>query len=411
MDPRLALTLVGISHRCAPVAVRERYVVNPADLASCLTSLLQAPGVCEAFVLSTCNRTEVLVVGERGADLAPVVRAGVFRNLGEKELYVYSDVQALIHVFRVAAGLDSVVLGESEVLAQIKRGIDAAESAKSLGPLLRPVLQHALQVGKRVRTETAVGQGTLSVARVGVDIAARVFGRFEGKSALVVGAGETGVLVARHLRDRGLSALAFANRTLERAQAVAAELGATACELEGVRALTRTVDIVVACVEGGTLPAQSFDRGAIRHRDLPLLVIDLSVPRAVDPALAHWRGVLLYDLDDLGRVVRENLHGREAHGDGTAEIVVAEMHKFLALRTYAAFSPAIAAMKERFESVREDVLDAVAGARTDSKDVQLAHELTRRLLDAALVHLKEGARRTSSEEALDREYQRFLRNL
>lgn len=413
MDPKIELTLVGLSHRTAPLALRERYVVSPGDLPGCLSSLMQSKGVCEAFVVSTCNRTEVAVVGERGLDLVPVVRAQLFRNVTDEQVYVYRDVQALIHVFRVAAGLDSVVIGESEVLAQIKRSFETALEAKSLGPTLKPLFQQALHVGKRVRTETEVGQGTLSVARVGVDIAARVFGNFERCRALVVGAGETGVLVARHFRDRKIKEIAFANRTLERAREVALEFHAQSFDLEALGHIASNYDILVACIDGGsmTIDEQVFDRRVLRKRDRPLLVIDLSLPRAVAPAVARLNNLLLYDLDDLTRVVHENKKGRVEAIEGTAEILVSELHKYLSLRTYAAFTPAITEMRTRFDKVREEVLDSVAGARSDPRDVQLAHELARRLLDVAMAQMKEGARNTRSEEAIDREYQRFLENL
>ena len=414
MDPKSTLTLVGLSHRTCPVTVRERYVVSQADLPACLASLLQIDGVTEAFVLSTCNRTEALVVAPRGVDVAARVRAQLFRNLPDEHVYVYTDVHALIHSFRVASGLDSLVVGESEVLAQIKRGSDAAQAAKTVGPVLRPLIQQSLHVGKRVRSETEVGQGTLSVARVGIDVASRVFGTFEDERALVIGAGETGVLVARHLKEKKIGGLAFANRTLERAQNAAAEFGATAHGLDELPALILRSDLIVACVEGQTavIDASVFDKRAIKRRDKPMLVIDLSVPRAVAADVAELdHNILLYDLDDLSRVVNENEKGRQRAVDGTNEILVTELHKFLSLRTYATFSPAIAVLRERFEKVREDVLDHVAGARSDPKDVQLAHELTRKLLDVALDQMKESARHTRSEEALDREYQRFLENL
>lgn len=414
MDPGSTLTLVGLSHRTAPLAVRERYVVSQADLPACLASLLKVEGVSEAFVLSTCNRTEALVVAPRGTDVSARMRAQLFRNLDVDQTYVYEDVQALIHVFRVAGGLDSVVVGESEVLAQIKRGTEAAQAAQTLGTLLRPLLQQALHVGKRVRTETDLGQGTLSVARVGIDVASRVFGRFEDQRALIVGAGETGVLVARHLRERRIGTLVFANRTIERAQSVAAELGASAHDLSDLPALIARADIVIACVEGqtATLDVSAFDRRAINRRDKPLLVIDLSMPRAIAPAVAQVdRNLLLYDLEDLSRVVRENEKGRHSAVEGTNEILVTELHKFLSLRTYAAFTPAIAVLRERFERVREEALDAVTGTRSDPKDLQLAHEITRRLLDVALAQMKESARHTRSAESLDREYQRFLESL
>lgn len=414
MDSALTLTLVGVSHRTAPVAVRERYVVNHEDLPACLKSLLEIEGVSEAFVLSTCNRTEVLVVGPSGVDVSARVKSRLFRNLPSDQVYSYDDTAAAIHAFRVASGLDSMIIGESEVLAQIKRGFEAAEAAKALGPTLRALMQQALRVGKRVRSETEVGQGTLSVARVAIDVAQRAFGSLSDERALVIGAGETGVLTARHLKERGIGALAFANRSVDRARAVAEELGASAHGLEELKELIRRADLVVACIEGqsASIDASVFDKRAISRRDKPLLVIDLSMPRAVSADVAKLgASVLVYDLDDLGRVVRENEKGRHRAVETADAIIVSELHKYLSLRVYASFSPAISVLRERFEKTREEVLDSVAGARTDPRDVQLAHELARKLLDVALDQMKEGARQTRSEEVLDHEYQRFLENL
>lgn len=414
MDPKHTVVLVGLSHRTAPIALRERYVVSGADLPATLGALRALDGVEECFVLSTCNRTEVLLVGPRGRDLAGAARAQLFRNLDATMTYAFEDVPAVIHAFRVAGGLDSLVLGESEVLAQIKRGVEAATGAGTLGPVLRPLLQQALHVGKRVRAETQIGQGSLSVAKIGVDLAARIFGTFEDERALVVGAGETGLLVAQHLHDRKIGGLTLANRTLERAIDAARAFGAQACGLDVLAEQIARADLVVACVEAGSPPidARHFDRRAVSRRDKPLLVLDLSVPRAVAADVAQVsKNLLVYDLDDLQRIVRENERGRADAVEGTTAILVAEIHKYLTSRTYSAFTPVITDLRRRFEEIRESTLDAHAGARSDPREVQLAHELTKRLLDAALEQMKAGARSVRSEEALEIEYRRFLDNL
>ncbi len=414
MDPRPAIVLVGLSHRTATIAVRERYVVSSADLERTLTSIRALDGVDECFVLSTCNRTEAIVVGSRGKDLLAATRAQLFRNADPSVTYAFEDMAAVIHAFRVASGLDSLVLGESEILSQWKRGVEAASSVGALGPVLRPLLQQALHAGKRVRTDTNLGQGSLSVARIGVDLAARVFGTFEDESALVIGAGETGLLVAQHLKERGIGALTLANRTVERAVEAARDFGARACGLDALAAEIARVDLVVACVEAGTPPveARHFDRRAVSRRDKPLLVLDLSVPRAVAADVANLSpNLLVYDLDDLQKVVRENEHGRVVAAEDTTAILVAEIHKYMTSRTYSAFTPAITDMRRRFEEIRETTLDAHSGARSEAREVQLAHELTKRLLDAALEQMKAGARNVSSEAALEIEYRRFLENL
>ncbi len=411
---RKHIVLVGISHRTAPIALRERYVVSATDTGSTLASLRALEGVEECYVLSTCNRTEALLVGETGRDLATAARAQLFRNAEENSTYSFEGISAVIHAFRVAGGLDSLVLGESEVLAQIKRGIDAATAAGTLGPVLRPLLQQALHVGKRVRAETDIGRGSLSVAKIGVDVAARIFGSFDDERALVVGAGETGLLVAQQLRERNIGGLTLANRTLERAVEAARALNADACGLEGLAERIARADLVVACVEAGAPPIElrHFDRRAVSRRDKPLLVLDLSVPRAVSAEIANLHpNLLVYDLDDLQRIVHENERGRASAIEGTTGILVAEIHRYMTSRAYSAFTPAITDLRRRFEEIRESTLDAHAGARTDPREVQLAHELTKRLLDAALEQMKAGARSMSSEQALEIEYRRFLENL
>ena len=413
MNQEREIILVGFSHRTAPVAVRERFSVNTRDLGECVQSLSTDDKIEEAFVLSTCNRTEALVAVPRGQDVSQEITSRLYRNIDRDHLYTFRGIDAVIHLFRVAAGLDSMVLGESEILAQLRRSYDVAREQDSLGQLLEPLLRHALGVGKRVRTETSLGHGTLSVARVGVEIASTAFGSFDNCHATIVGAGETGVLVARHLRDLGIGGMTVLNRTLERASSVALEFGANAFSLDDLSARASRTDLIVCAIDGqeAVLTLDKLDKRKVSRRDRPLLIIDLSVPRAVAPEVGQLSNVLLYDLDDLGHVVERNLSNRKSALIDSDRILVAEMHKFLALRTFKTFTPAITSMRERFESVREEVLDNVAGGTAEARQVQLAHELSKRLLDVALSHMKESARYTQSESALENEYQRYLENL
>ncbi|MDA1264709.1 MAG: glutamyl-tRNA reductase [Planctomycetota bacterium] len=409
MDGVTELCLVGLSHRTAAVDVRERYAIRPEDLPGCLAELAAADSIDEVVALSTCNRTEVLA-SSSGSDPLPELKRRLFRNLDDEHLYVYRGLQAILHLLRVTAGLDSLVLGEGEIQAQIKRAFEAARDAGTLGKALEPLGRCALEAGKRVRNETELGQGTLSVARVAVDVAHHAFGDFKDNHALVVGAGETGLLVARHLRDSGIAGLDFANRTLSRAEDAAREFGGQAWGLEQLAEASDRADILVVCVDGapGLIAHETLDPRKLKRRDQPLLIIDLSVPRAVDPTLSELKGTLVYDLDDLQPVVERN---RDARGDASraaSDILVAEVHKFLALRTYASFSPAIATLHTRFEGLREEVLDRVTGGQATPRELELAHELGRRLLDLALEQMKEGARHSRSAEALSREYERFL---
>lgn len=407
------LVLIGLNHRSAPVEVRERYAVQPEDLERVLAELRQLGGVEEVVVISTCNRTEVLARAVPAEDPTEALALRLFRNLEPEHLYSYRGVPALIHLYRLVSGLDSLVLGETEILGQVRRAAEAAHAAGTVGALLAPLLQQALGAGKKVRTETSLGEGTLSVARVAVDTARQAFGQLAGRRVVVVGAGETGRLLARHLQAEGADQIDFVNRTLATAQVAVRETRGRAWPLEQLREAVASADLVATCVDNapGLLAAGHLDRRALARRDRPTLLIDLSVPRAVEASVRDLAGVLLVDLDDLAPVVAEHLRQRGDARTQADSMLVGEVHKFLALRTYASFSPAIAELHRGFETVREEVLDRVTGGQAQARELELAHELARRLLDTALAQLKEGARATRSEEVLDRMYQRFLENL
>lgn len=406
------LLLVGISHRTASVEVREPCAVSPLAAREALASAKSIPGVREVLIVSTCNRTEILVAGVPGESLEEALVQRFFARTEPNERYVFRGIQALSHLFRVAAGLDSQVLGESQILAQLKEALGHAEAAGVAGAELQGVISQALGVGKRVRNETAVGQGTLSVARVGVDVVGHVFSDFDRVRALIVGAGETGLLVARHLRERGSGVITFANRSPERAERAAEEFNGQSCSLEEAEKAAKSNDLVVTCVDGNrhVFTSAGLKQAGALLRDRPLLMIDLSVPRAIDPGVAQLDQVLYYDLDDLSKVVDRNRQRRVEGDEQSSGILVAEIQKYLSRKEMARMAPAVGALRERFESIRDGFLDELEGSRSPA-EAQVAHELTKRLLAAAFTSFKEGARGRRSHDEIDREYQRFLENL
>lgn len=406
------LLLVGVSHRTAAVEVRERCAIEPGALREALASARSIPGVREVLMLSTCNRTEILVAGAPSESLEEALVQRFFARSEPGERYVFRGIQALAHLFRVASGLDSQVLGESQILAQLKESLGHAETEGAAGTELRGVVAQALGVGKRVRNETSIGEGTLSVARVGVDVVGHVFSDFDRVRTLIVGAGETGLLVARHLRERGNGSIRFANRSLERAERAAAEFGGEACSLAEAESAAKPSDLVVTCVDGGKhlFTPTGLKRAGALSRDRPLLMIDLSVPRAIDPSVAQLEQVLYYDLDDLSKVVDRNRQRRVEGDEQSSGILVAEIQKYLSRKELARMAPAVSALRERFESIRDELLAEHTESGSPGEE-PLARELTKRLLDAAFTSFKEGARGRRSQEELDREYQRFLENL
>lgn len=415
MDSVDDLVLIGLSQRTAPVAVRERYAVSPEDAGTLLRQLVAEEAIDEAVVVSTCNRTEAAAIGPDGARAAALLRSALFRNIDEKHLYEFRGVHAVMHLFRVTSGLDSLVLGETEILGQVKRSFECAVAAGSAEGDLRPLYMQALNVGKRARNETSIGDGSLSVARVGLEVAARALGRFDGRTAMVLGAGETGILACKHLLSSGVAKILLVNRTLERAEAVAAELGdrVTPLPLDQLGASLDAADLGVVCVDGAPdlVGPDSLNRRALSRRDQPLVLLDLSVPRAVDTAIAALDGVLVYDLDALLPIVEENRTGRSAASEEVDAILVGEVHKFLSLRTYANFSPAIEELRTRFAEERETLIDHVTSGGATARELELAHAMEKRLLGLALSQMKESARYAQSEAALDRAYRRFVEGL
>ncbi|MEM6673101.1 MAG: glutamyl-tRNA reductase [Planctomycetota bacterium] len=409
------LVLIGLSQRTAPVAVRERCSIAPEEASEILRGIVRGDDVDEAVVVSTCNRTEAIAASVDGTRAIESMRATLFRDVDPEHLYTFRGVRAIMHLFRVASGLDSLVLGESEILGQVKRSFDSGSEADSVGPFLRPLFAQALGVGKRVRRETSIGDGSLSVARVGIDVAARAIGRFEDRTAAIVGAGETGLLAARHLLAHGVGRIALLNRTLERAREAALGLDSRveAMGLDRMGSELARADVGVVCVDGaGSLvTADGLDRRALGRRDQPLVLLDLSVPRAVGPDVANLDGVLVYDLDDLMPIVESHRAGRAAAAEEAAPILVSEVHKYLSLRTFASFSPAIEELKSRFGEARDQLIDRVTKGQATPRELELANAMEKHFLGLALGQLKESARHSQSTAALDRAYRRFVEEL
>ncbi|MFT5292598.1 MAG: glutamyl-tRNA reductase [Planctomycetota bacterium] len=411
----LRLCLVGLSHRTADLEVRELCAVPASELTRRLRALTALSGVQEAWILSTCNRTEVLVALSRGTDelrerVLAAVDDLVFRAAAEEALYHYEGVETVLHLFRVSSGLDSLVLGESQILSQIKEATRAAREAHCLGKTLEALLRHSQVTGKRVRNETTLGEGTVSVARVGVDVARHVVGRYGDARLLIIGAGETGQLVARNLQAEGARSITFANRSKGRAEEAASKFDASARGLEDLPELLAASDVVFACVDGAPslVEYEHLNKRVLAQRDRPLVLVDLSVPRAIDSNCAEFKQVIVYDLDDLTRIVERNQASRQKAVQGAGPILLSEAQKFLGLRSYHALTPLVKRLRERYDEVRESELDVVAGAKASPEMIQLAHRLTKHLLDVALDELKSNARDTVPTESIDMALQRFL---
>jgi len=397
---RMSLVVVGINHRTAPVDVRERVVFEPARVPDALRELASLDEIEEAVIVSTCNRTELYCVAECGeAELADWLQN--YHQLGSSIrhcLYHHDDMRAVSHVFAVASGLDSMVLGEPQILGQLKDAYRAAQETGTTGPLLNRLFQAAFSVAKRVRTETEIGANAVSVASAAVAMAKTVFASFENRTALMVGAGETVALAARHLHADGLRRMIVANRSVERAQELAAEFQGFAIGLDDIGAHLREADIVVASTASPhAIITRDMAAAALRARKRrPIFMVDIAVPRDIEPAVAELEDVYLFTVDDLQSVVNENMENRRQAAREADRLIATEVDRFeLQLRTRSA-APTIRRLRHEAERVREHTLEQArrmlaAGRGTDEVLEFLAATLTNRLIHAPSQRLREAA--------------------
>jgi len=401
----VSVLLVGMSHRTASVELRERYAIE--DPRPVLAKLVASPEIDEAVLLSTCNRVE-LVVWTREADAGRLrLRSCFERELAsggaavrsadlDAALYELVDGAAIRHVLRVACAIDSLVVGEPQILGQVKDAYRAAVACGACGPVLGRLYPRAFATAKRVKNETRLAERPISVARVAVDLARQIFESLEDKSALLVGAGDMIELALESLRRQGLGAVRVANRTPARAAALAARFGASAHGLDELPELLRRSDLVLTCI-GGDRPllGPALVRDALSERGhRPLFAIDIGVPRNVDPAVNQLDNVYLYDLDDLSAMAESNARERQREVEHAEGIVLAEQQRFEGWLTALAAVPTIRALLSRAEQIRRGELErALSGLTLDERTSAAVEALTRgivnKLLHAPLSRLRE----------------------
>ncbi len=376
-----ALALVGLSHHVAPVELRERVTLDLGEAARLAGSLGDA--VC----LSTCNRTELYVAATDDAAAARALEELAGEPL-DGVLYRLHEEAAALHLFRVAAGLDSLVPGEGEILGQVR---DAYE-AVTPGALLDRVFRQALAVGKRVRTETAIGESPASVSSAAAALVAQVFGELGGTRVLLVGAGRIGELAASNLASRGATIAYVANRTPATARELAHRFGAEALTLADVPEKLADVDAVVSSTSAAE-PVLRVEDVPVRRRR-PLFFVDIAVPRDLDPAIGKLDGCFLYDIDDLEAVVAETLSGRRAEAQRAEELVAAEVERYREWRASLDVVPAIASLRARAEEIRSAELAKLRGRVSDDERQTLESvtaQILNKLLHLPTVRMKEAA--------------------
>jgi glutamyl-tRNA reductase len=396
----MAFSILGINHRTAPVSLREKVAFSEERLLAALRTLREQVGVAEVVILSTCNRTEVYWAGSAsGADLSKWLEHHHGNNLDlASSLYVHQEQRAVEHAFSVASGLDSMVLGEAQILGQLKDAYRVAQEAGSTGPALNKLFQAAFSTAKRVRSETRIGENAVSIASATVSLARRVYSDLSAQNALLIGAGDMNALVARHFMSAGVNRMVIANRTLSRAQILAAELTANAVGLENLDQELAQADIVIACTASPEpLITKSAAEAAIRaRRRRPIFMVDLAVPRDIDPGVADLEDVYLFSIDDLQQLIDENRQQREAAAGGARLLIDEEVARFLTDSRVQDAGPAIRALRRQADEIRAQTLEQArrllaAGKSADEVMDFLANTLTNRLLHSPTQALRQAA--------------------
>jgi glutamyl-tRNA reductase len=394
--------VVGLSHRTAPVEVRERLAVAPDALERELREIAEEAGLEEVILISTCNRVELYATSTNPVDAAHEAKETLAKRLegvaSDDVLYQERGIDVIRHIFRVASSLDSLVVGEPQILGQVKEAFDTANDAGTIGTLLNRCFSQAFSTAKRVRSETGIAEGTVSVSSIACELAQKIFGDLQGRRTLLLGAGEMGEAAARTLRKTGTQ-LHVINRSDERAEALARTCDGRAVPYEKLTTELAEADVVIASTASPKfILTPKLMKSVVRtRRHRPLFIIDIAVPRDVDPRVSNMDNVFVYDVDDLQQVAEENLAVRAREAAHAERIIEEEVEAFIRWRRSLELAPTIVALRKRFGEVADEelrrALPRLEGIGDSERSVleAMSRSLVNKLLHQPMTELKAGA--------------------
>jgi glutamyl-tRNA reductase len=396
------ILLIGLNHKSAPVEVRECLAFNPEESVTAMAALKRLGGVSEAVLISTCNRVEVLLVSPQSDAAIKAAKAylaadkKITLDSFEDHLYLHRGDAAVKHVFRVAASLDSLVVGEPQILGQIKEAYRAATQEKASGPILNRLLHRTFFVAKRIRTETGIGDHAVSISYAAIELARKIFGSLEKKQVLLIGAGEMAELAVEHLLRQRSGTINVANRTFARAVELAGRYKGTALRFEEISAALESVDIIISSTGApGVVIEPKQVKGVMRkRRNRPLFFIDIAVPRDIDPAINRLNNAYVYDIDDLKGVVDENIEDRQREAIRAERIIDEAAIHFMSWLQSLEVVPTIVALRDHFDKVAQaEIEKALQGlehlSAADRQAIErMTHTITQKLLHSPTRFLK-----------------------
>lgn len=405
---------VGLNHKTAPVEIREQVAIAPGVLVECLQQITALPDILEGLVLSTCNRVELYAIGHDAPAAIERLKSFLaeFRRVPAAtlapHLYEYRGEAAIRHLFRVAASLDSMIIGEPQILGQLKEAFACARDCRSAGLVLTRLLHRAFSVAKRVRTETAIASQAVSISYAAVELARKIFGSLQDRSVLIIGAGEMCELAARHLVGHQVASVVVANRTFDRALQLAGQFGGKAIPFENIAEHLPRADIVLASTGAGEhlLARSQVEQVIRRRRNRPMFLIDIAVPRNIDPTVNEIDNAYLYDIDDLQSVIAANLRERRKAAEKAEGIIDQEIDRFQCWLAGLEVAPTIAALRHRLEDIRLGELEKTLaqlkhlGPKEREAIDSLTAAIVKKILHQPITALKKSRNDMSGEQHL-----------
>jgi len=411
----MELLVLGLSHKTAPVAIREKFAIVEEAIPQAAERARTVPGCMEAFMVSTCNRVELYAACESASAVGDALVSvmaevgGASPALVRPHLYAHVGQLAVRHLFRVASSLDSLVVGEPQVLGQLKAAYESCRRGGQTGPILNRAMERAFAVAKKVRSETGIGRSSVSVSSVAADLARQIFGELSTCSVLLVGAGKMGELAARHLKTHGACELFVANRNFDRARALAETLGGHPRGLDELEMLLTQAEIVVTSTGAAShLITTAMVKRALRARKYrPIFFIDIAVPRNIEPAINGLDNVYLYDVDDLSVIANENLASRKREAESAEALVASEAERFLRDLAGGAVTPTLQALRRKADDLKAAELERALRKLGDLDEKQrktvemLADGVVNKLLHEVFTGLRDAAKTDQGEEMAD----------
>ncbi|MBB3131801.1 glutamyl-tRNA reductase [Paenibacillus rhizosphaerae] len=409
------IVVVGLNYRTAPVEVRERFTFDQSELPKALSQLMLTKSVMEGVIVATCNRTEIYVVVDRLHMCGYFIRSFVEqwfdipREEFTKHLYIYEDEQAISHLFRVTCGLDSMVIGETQILGQVRSAFLQSQEEKATGTWFNMLFKQAVTLGKRAHSETSIGESAVSVSYAAVELGKRIFGMFNDKKVLILGAGKMSELTVKHLYANGAEEVIVANRTLARAEELASKFQGTPCTMEQAIARLHEVDILISSTgaKDYVLTPAQVSESMKKRQSRPLFMIDIAVPRDIDPAIAEISNVFLYDIDDLEGIVESNLEMRRTEAAKIEVMIEEEKTAFYQWLKTLGIRPAIRALQEKSTAIHEETLESLFNKLPELNDHQrkvirrLTKSIVNQMMHDPINRLKEMAGGKEGTEALE----------